>query len=485
MGRTEVKGHVWKTYHPDPTFRREGEEAERAFAAQAAKLQTSSEIANNLSLFETAGMPADDDSRRLLREWKRAMKQGGAYLEENAKVTVQDLTVSIQDEITHFLNNIRDDDRHLELSPEALVGLPEDFLSTHPPDPETGMIRITSKFADVRPVLEFCLSKETREKVFHMIQSIASPHNEAVLKRLLGLRQQKAKLLGYGSWAEYQLEGTMIKSSEAALQFLGNVFEAIELQADEEKAEVAQILKSQGHGDLDPWDLSFGLTLLKKQRLHGFDMKATRQYFPVRRVFPALQHIVEDLFSLRFEPTVGTHAWHASVTSCLVYDKASGREMLIGRLFFDIYTREGKMDGDCCTTVRPPIPGVQLAEVILNANMPDRQSACISYLEARTILHELGHCVHALLAKQRYARFAGIACEMDFVEAPSQMLELWLTNKNLFDFAINEEGERIPERFLDQLIPSQEIGRAISERSSIFLSKFAVSLSFALTEVWH
>jgi thimet oligopeptidase len=275
----------------------------------------------------------------------------------------------------------------------------------------------------------------------------------------------------------------MVKNSEAALQFLQTAFEAIELQADEEKAEVAEILKSKGHGKLNPWDLSFGLILLKKERLQGFDVKTTRQYFPVHRVFLALQEIAENLFSLRFEPSAGTDAWHPSVTSCLVYDKAGSSESLIGRLFFDIYTREGKMDGACCTTVRPPIPEVQLAEVILNANMPVQENACLSYLEAKTILHELGHCVHALLAKQRYARFAGISCEMDFVEAPSQMLELWLTNKDLFNFAINEEGQRIPDRLLDQLISSQEIGRGISERSSIFLSKLAVSLSFALIGV--
>jgi thimet oligopeptidase len=133
------------------------------------------------------------------------------------------------------------------------------------------------------------------------------------------------------------------------------------------------------------------------------------------------------------------------------------------------------MDGASTTTVRPPVSGVQLGEVIVRANLPSDENACSSYQEVTSLLHQMGHCVHALLGKQRYERFAGLACETDFVKAPSQMLELWLANKNLYDFAINEQGQRIPESVLDKLISAQGIGRAVEERFHIFLSKLAVS----------
>jgi Zn-dependent oligopeptidase len=100
----------------------------------------------------------------------------------------------------------------------------------------------------------------------------------------------------------------------------------------------------------------------------------------------------------------------------------------------------------------------------------------MSFRELRTILHELGHCVHALVGKQRYAQFAGIgpAIEMDFVEAPSQMLELWLTHKSLFDFAVNKEGKRIPDEMLDRLLAAAEIGRGLQERGQLVMAKYAV-----------
>lgn len=100
----------------------------------------------------------------------------------------------------------------------------------------------------------------------------------------------------------------------------------------------------------------------------------------------------------------------------------------------------------------------------------------MSYREVQTILHELGHCAHALLSTQSYDRFAGIDfVPMDFVEAPSQMLEMWLTDASLFDFALNTRGERIPDAMLHQLIAADAIGRGMKTRWLLAASKYCVS----------
>lgn len=380
--------------------------------------------------------------------------------------------------MTEFEENIRNDDRQLALSIEELKGVPDDYLAIHPVNKTDGKVHVFGKSADLAPILAYCQIQSTRERAKRLAMTMGSPENEAVLKRLLDLRRQKANLLGYTDWSHYQLESTMVKSPVAVVDFLDNVFEAVKPRAEREKAQIAKLLKEQEQIVFKPWDLDYGVSRLKSHLFPGFDAKNARQYFPLARAFLALQKIVQDLFRIRFEPIEKVNAWHSSVSACLVYDTSSGQDTLIGRLFFDIYSREGKVDGASTWVVQPPVTDQQFAEVILVANMEGQSGSCMSFLELETLLHELGHCVHGLLSKQRYARLAWVhAVQMDFLEVPSQMLELWLTDETLFDFAVNKNGHRIPDKLLDQLLTAAKTGRAISKCGQIVVSKLAVSFA--------
>jgi saccharolysin len=116
--------------------------------------------------------------------------------------------------------------------------------------------------------------------------------------------------------------------------------------------------------------------------------------------------------------------------------------------------------------------------VILAANVSS-PTACVSLLEVRDLLHELGHCVHCLVGSQRYANFAGIgepSRQKDFTEAPSMMLELWLEDARSYDFAMNERGEKIPKNLLNKLLRAEEIGRWFYERDILLVkAKYSVS----------
>jgi Zn-dependent oligopeptidase len=276
MMRRDIWGSVWKSYHTDADFRKEAAEAHGTFVGLFAQVFSSSEIAQNLSQLDAAKILTDPDSQRMLRKWKEDLRTSGAFLDAEAKAGVQSLTVDIEAATTLFKANIRDDDRHLDLAPDELSGPPEDFLATHKPDPKTGKIRIASDQADTVPLRVYCLSQETRKKVWYLRQCKGSPQNEAILKRLLRLRHQQAKLLGFSSWAERQLPENMLKTRDAAYAFLQTAFEAVETSSETEKNGIAQLLKSQGYGELHPWNLTFGIELLRKERLQGFDIKSTR-----------------------------------------------------------------------------------------------------------------------------------------------------------------------------------------------------------------
>jgi Zn-dependent oligopeptidase len=161
-----------------------------------------------------------------------------------------------------------------------------------------------------------------------------------------------------------------------------------------------------------------------------------------------------------------------------MFDTSGDEEVLIGRLFFDIYTRDGKLDGACEYSVRAPVNGKRLAEAILCANISS-ENACLSLMEVKDLLHELGHCVHCLVGRQRFAQFAGIgepAGQKDFTEAPSEMLELWLEDPRSFAFAVNRQGESIPEDVLNRFLTAEKIGRGCFERSiNLVKARYSVS----------
>lgn len=220
----------------------------------------------------------------------------------------------------------------------------------------------------------------------------------------------------------------------------------------------------------------YGMNILKSHLLPGFDPKDVRQYFPIARAFPAMQHIAQDVFRLRLDPIEDVKACHPTVSACLVYDTSSGQDTLLGRMLFDIYLREGKLDGASTWWVPSAVADRQLAEVILLANSDHRPGSCMSFRELETLLHELGHSVHGLLSRQRYARLSlRVSTELDFLEVPSQMLELWLTDKTLFGFAVNAEGRCIPDKVLDDLLTANKVDRGLSKRRLVVAAKYAVS----------
>ncbi|KAJ9106236.1 hypothetical protein QFC21_001381 [Naganishia friedmannii] len=476
--RGDITGYVWQSMQPDAEFRKEGAAAKMAFTSLSSEVATSAAIAVNLAKFEKA-VPEleDEDAKRLLGEWKRDLQRGGAYLPAEDRQKVHDLTIRIQATQDLYLENIRNDHGKLELDEKELSGVPDDYLSSHPTDPLTGKVTLEQKLADTLPVSEYCQIQATRKWVFLFSCSAASSVNGPVLKQLLDLRGQKAKSLGYKNFAEYQLEVTMVKTIKNATTFMEEVFDAVKPRAEREKAQIIDLLKEKDGVEAQPWDMKYGDSMLKADLLEGFDLKATRQYFQGGRVLPALLRIVEKLLSLRFEEIDDIEAWHPSVTACRVFDTVDGKDTLIGRLFCDLYPREGKLDGASQWAVRKPIAGKQLAEVILFANIPEQPTACMSYLDVKTLLHELGHCVHTLVSPNRFAQFAGIgSCQRDFVESPSQMLELWLSDYRLFDFAVNEQGGTIPPQVLRQLILADSIGRGLARRRQLVLAKYSLEL---------
>lgn len=473
----DVRGSLWDEIHPDPEVRHEAGLAKKAFLALDIEVVTSAPIAKNLATFEIRRRVLDTDTQRFFDEWQSDLRREGAFLSAQGREVVRQITVAIQSTADEYLMNIRNDDGELELHVNELRGVPGDYLVSHRPDPISGAVILRRRQEDIAPVLQYCQMQTTREKVYKFEKSQADRINKPVLYRLLELRRQKSRLLGFENYAEYQLETTIMKFTENAAAFLERVHDDIKARAEHEAALITELLKKEDGVDAQVWDMQYGGRLWKCHLLGNFNFEGrSSRYLHIGRVLPALLQIVEKLFFLRFETISGAQTWHSSVSACRIYDFVAGEEILVGRIFFDLYPREGKPDGASAFTVRAPVPDAQLAEVVLTANVADRPAACMTYRQIQNLLHELGHCIHSIVAPHRHVRFAGMGrCPVDFVEVPAQMLELLLTEFKLLKVLVDEKGKEIPDILLSQLIAADGIGTALDELDELVLAKYAVS----------
>ncbi|KAJ9092573.1 hypothetical protein QFC19_008681 [Naganishia cerealis] len=445
------------------TPRKEAAICKKAFNELSSAITASPALAKSLIQFESSCLSLNNDSKRFLQKWKRDLHHGGAFLERKDRHKFSELTENIQEAEAQYLDNISDDKMKLKLTADELQGVPSDYLALHPPDLITGRVILSLNRDDLLPLLQFCQLQTTRKNAFLFLCSAAALTNGPVLKRLLQLRGEKARLLGYQNWAEYQLESTMMQSVGNANRFLEIVHEAVTNRAHREKEQIVGLLKRKDNVTAGPWDFSgYGDNLLKSDLLEGFDPNTAHQYFQVKMVIPALLRIMENLFCLRFEEFAGIEAWHPTVFTRQVqdiadvtvfpdvkYQIADARIVLLGRIFFDLYSREGKPDGCSALTVRAFVPGKQRAEVILCANLSRDSSACMSYSEVQTLWREFGNCVHALVAPHQYVRFSGRKeCQPEVAELQGRLTELWLTDHRFYDFAINARGKPIPRDLL-------------------------------------
>ncbi|KAJ9114047.1 hypothetical protein QFC22_005867 [Naganishia vaughanmartiniae] len=463
--RFDLQGRTWDKYHPDASMRDESVRARDAFAAVLASIESSSAIAENVAKVEASGLISDPDGVRLLCKWKQTLAREGAYLPAEKKARVQHLTVAIQAKANEYSRNIQNDSTTLDFTWCELRGLPLEYLDERADGSVNGAVRAYRKALDIEPILEFCELQPTREKAYRHLYNKGGPENEKVLSELLVLRQEKAELLGYPNWAAYEMGPGLINNVKDAQDFLQETRQVIDNAADVELLHLQKYMAGRHVDKLQLWDLAYVQNLLKSELLDGFDPKSTRQYFQVDKVLPGLRSIVESMFSLRFEKMLDCEAWHPTISVFQVYDTTCREEKLLGRIFFDLFSRQGKQDGYWGTTICKPIMNSQLGEVIVVSSLSNAPGACMSFDQVKDGFRVFGHCVHVLLSANQYARFSGLThIEHDFAGTSSQLLGHWMRYPQLFDFATNKNGERIPKGDMVNLFKAGDIGQATLRR---------------------
>lgn len=474
-------------YHPEEEMRAAGEYVRAAALRLLVEVTSSSDIASLLKRVDADGL--DNESWRYLKFAQREARRSGAYLGESEREQYK----VVCDKLEHLKMGfvMIEEYPYLWVQPRVLDAMPSDYRQTHKVDPTTGKVKISVESCDYLTFVEYCDEDATVKRMYELRENMM-PENEQVLKSVLELRGQQAKLLGYSSYADYAMEIGMMSSPRAVRDFLVEVNDRARANAEKEMRDLNVVMEAKNR-KFEEWNLPYATRQLLENRCANFNSENARAYFPLSNVLPGALNLLAMLFSLEFREVQSVFTWHSSVRTFDVFntrpvnvrgsrdavDYSTYAPRLCGRLYLDLLSRESKASNPCAidltssTRYSPIVPAICLA-----ASFGSSQDTCITFTDVSNLLHELGHCVHFLLAHtSAYHRFNGFANELDFIEVPSLLLEELLRLPEVVRMlAVDLEGNCIPEEYVGTLIATRDVNRAMSVRTQTLYSLISVRL---------
>ena len=463
LGNVAAMGSLFGNVHPDEAVRTTAEKAEQDVS------RVSTELSLDRGLYELfAGLSddgLDEQALRLLTKVRRDFARAGVDQDDETRARITAIQERMTELDQEFSKAARDDVRSIRVAPERLDGLPADWLEAHPAA-DDGLVTVTTDYPDVVPVRQFCHDAQVRRDILDAFLNRGYPTTEPLLKELFDLRHELATLVGFADWAAYDAEVKMIGEGPAIAEFIDKIAAAA---AGPMERDLATLLERYRQDVPDAErvtapDASYYEELVRKEQLQ-VDSQKVRTYFAFPKVREGLLEVTGRLFGLRYDEVTDAAVWDADVTVHDVVDAASGDGL--GRIYLDLHPRDGKYKHAAQFTLTDGVVGQQLPEGVLVCNF---SRGLMEHDHVVTLFHEFGHLVHHVLGGHvGWARFAGVATEWDFVEAPSQMLEEWAWDPEILrSFATDAADEPIPTDLVEAMRASDDFGKGAQARTQMF-----------------
>ena len=425
----------------------------------------------------------DADEARLQKIAIQGFEKNGLKLNDADLATLKALLAEISKKQAKFNANLNNDVSSTSFTEQELAGCPADFLARLKKDAD-GKFIVTTKSTDYVTVAENATNPATRKANLVAYLNRGTIENTTLLQDTTVLRAQAAKLLGYASWADYQIDGRMAESRAKVVDFMNDLKGRL---AQRNKADYDELLKYKKEIDptaatIEQWDVAFMQHALKK-RDYSVDEEAINEYFPADVVIAGMFDVYSKLLSVNFKEVPNADVWSPDVKMYEIRDTASDRR--IGYFYADFFPRDGKYGHAAAFTL---INGRSIngqynepvSSIVANFAPPTPgKPSLLPHDDVETVFHEFGHIMHQTLTRAKFASLSGSNVAQDFVEAPSQMLENWVWSPEVLPLLSgkwNDHTQKLPADMLNKMLAARNFGQGIAYTKQLLYASFDMEI---------
>jgi len=418
------------------------------------------------------------EEEMLLEETFKSFVRNGANLERSEKEKLKQINEELAINTLKFGNNLLAEDNNWKLiieDKEDLEGLPEMIVASAAEAAEAAGYPdkwvITMHKPSWIPFLQYSSKRNLREKVYKAWMNRGNNDNEYdnkdVIAEIIELRSEKARLLGYNTWAKYRLDNNMAKTPSAVDDLLMQLWKKTLPVAISEKESLQKMIDEEG-GDfkLASWDWWYYAEKVRKSK-YDLDDEILRPYFELNASRQGLFYVLEQLYGIKMIEREDLPKPHPEA---FAYEVQENNGTHIGILYMDLFPRSSKTGGAWMEAYRKQQvrDGEFITPVITNvfnfSKPAGDQPALLTFDEVSTMFHEMGHALHGLLSKCTYRSISGTAVALDFVELPSQIMENWAAEPEVLKIYAKhyQTGEPIPQSLIDKMDNSNKFNQGFS-----------------------
>lgn len=468
---------VWGVYDSNlstPEVQKIAEEWSPKLSAFATELSLDPKMFQRVkTLYEKrASLGLNAQQMRVLERIYRNYVNSGALLDATGKAEITRINSELSKSFTEFSRRVlADEETAIFIENEAdLAGLPASFRASLAAEAKAmgqpGKWAIKNTRSSMQPLLMYSTNRPLREKVYKAFINRGdngdANDTNAIIAKILKLRQERASLLGFKTHAAYRMDDTMAKTPDAAMKLMMAVWPAARARVQEEVADMQKLADSEaaaGNGPkitIEPWDYRFYAEKVRKAK-YDLDEGEVKPYLELNNMVNAMFYSANRLYDLEFKENTGAvPVFHPDVRT---FEVVRGGNT-VGLFYLDNFARSGKRSGAWATTYRER-SGLRGDDIVLASNNNNftkggaGEPTLISLDDATTLFHEFGHALHFILNKAYYPELSDTP--RDFVEYPSQVNENWLLTPDVLNrFARHyKTGEPIPTTMVEKIKRAQ------------------------------
>jgi thimet oligopeptidase len=388
-----------------------------------------------------------DEQMKYINNMNDSFKKNGLYLDDNKYNRVKEIKLKLEELCNEFSLNVNNENTSFEFTLEELKGLTNKFLEERKLDDEK--YKITLKYPDYIPIMEYCENRETRKKLCIAYNSRCMEENNNLIKEIFNLRKELAQLFDYENFSDFQLENKMARNTKTVLNFLEDIHFKIQNKLNSDLEELKELSIKDNITELELYDISYYSRIYKENKMQ-ISKEEIKQYFSLDKVVKGMFNIYSKLLNYKFEENnnYNNTFWHQDVKLFNVYNFEN---KLIGYFYLDLYPREGKYSHAACFDIINKSEKTKPV-AIMACNFPKNDN--LQFDDVETLFHEFGHVMHHISSKCTLSDLSSFSCENDFVETPSQLFEEWCFVPNTLRMMANEN---IPDYVIEKIILSRKL----------------------------